>query len=1006
MRKYKITVLSMLACMAMNAFAQNLNVKGKVLDQKGNPLEGALVFVVDNPQVQVATDRNGMFEIAATGGNDIKVMTWNDAVKVVPIDRQKSMTVVMDFASENVDYGFGLKQNRMESTGAVSTVYAEDIDTRSAMSIGNSLFGNVAGLTTLQTTGNIQDQKASMFIRGLHTLNGNNGVLLVIDGLERDNNWNALNYITPEEVESVSVLRDAAAVALYGYRGVNGVINVVTKRGKYRTREINFSYDHSFNTQTRLPEMADAYTYAAAMNEALANDGRTARYSKDELNAFRSGQYPYLYPNVNWADEVFRDRGASDIATITFRGGSTKMRYFTLMNLQNDKGFIKNANANEGYSTQNKYSKANFRSNLDIDLTSTTRMQANLMGVLNEFSRPSSNGDNLIGKVFTVPSAAIPIRNENGLWGGNSTWSGDMNPVYLSQGHGYTKGHTRAMYADMALQQDLSSITKGLGAAVRIGYDNIASYWEDYRRSEKYGMQSVTQWDNGVPVEFSDFSGGTVGTVTGDNAKLDWQHRSFNFQANIDWQRNFGKHDIYSMMLYTYKYDNKNGINNTLYTQSASWYTHYGYNNRYFVDFTLTSSASNRLDPDSRWGLAPTVGAAWVISNEDFMRNLRFIDFMKLRASFGIIHTDNFPSWGYWNSTVVGGGGYPVQDNFGGDGGWQEGNLASVNGTTEKAYKYNVGLDVSMLKGLTLNVDAFYERRSDIWVSAAGQNSAVLGVGSPYVNAGIVDSYGVELALDYTKQIGDFKMSLGGNFSFNRNEIKEMLEEPQAYDYLYQTGHSVGQIFGLQATGFFVDEADIANSYPQQFGPVKPGDIKYKDINGDKVINGNDVVPMGYNSSCPEIYYGFNVGLEWKGLGFNAYFQGVGNYTAYLNSYLYRPLVDNTSISQHLVNNHWTPATPNARFPRLSTEQVDNNTQYTSSVWLADRSFLKLRNCEVYYKLPSSWLSKIKMKQAKLYVRGVDLFSLDSIDLTDPEAMGNNVWPATRSVHIGLSVGI
>ena len=209
----------MLACMAMNAFAQNLNVKGKVLDQKGNPLEGALVFVVDNPQVQVATDRNGMFEIAATGGNDIKVMTWNDAVKVVPIDRQKSMTVVMDFASENVDYGFGLKQNRMESTGAVSTVYAEDIDTRSAMSIGNSLFGNVAGLTTLQTTGNIQDQKPSMFIRGLHTLNGNNGVLLVIDGLERDNNWNALNYITPEEVESVSVLRDAAAVALYGYRG-------------------------------------------------------------------------------------------------------------------------------------------------------------------------------------------------------------------------------------------------------------------------------------------------------------------------------------------------------------------------------------------------------------------------------------------------------------------------------------------------------------------------------------------------------------------------------------------------------------------------------------------------------------------------------------------------------------------------------------------------------------------------------------------------------------------
>lgn len=1006
MKKYKITVLAMMTCMATSAFGQDCNVKGKVIDLKGNPVEGALVLVVDNPQVQVATDRNGMFDIAATEGRDIKVLTWNDAVKVVPAEGKKLMTVVMDFASENVDYGFGLKHTRMESVGAVSTVYAEDIDTRSAMNLGNSLYGNVTGLTTMQKTGNVQDRNVSMSIRGLQTLNGNNGVLLVIDGLERDNNWNAVNFISPEEVESVSVLRDAAAVALYGYRGINGVVNVVTKRGKYRTREINFTYDHSFNAQTRIPEMADSYTYARSVNEALVNDGRMARYTKDELNAFKSGQYPYLYPNVNWADEVFRERGSSDIATLTFRGGSTKLRYFTLLNLQNDKGFIRNANVNEGYSTQDKYSKANFRSNLDIDLTSTTRMQANLMGMLNEFSRPSSDSDKLIEKVFSVPSAAFPIRTENGLWGGNSTWKGDMNPVYLSQGHGYTKGHTRALYADMVLRQNLSSLTKGLNASIRIGYDNIASYLEDYRKTEKYGMQSVTQWENGVPVEYSNFEGGTVGNVSGDNSWLNWQHRSFNFQGNVDWKRSWGKHDLYTMLLYTYKYDNMNGVNNTLYTQSASWYTHYGYNNRYFADFTLTTSASNKLDPDSRWGIAPTVGVAWLISNEPFMKDQHIIDFMKLRASFGIIQTDNIPSQGYWNTSVSGGDGYPIQENFGSDGGWTEGRLASLDGTTEKAYKYNLGLDVSMLKGLTLSVDGFYERRSDIWVSAAGQNSAVLGVKSPYVNVGVVDSHGVEIGSDYSKQWGDFKLNLGGNFSFSRSKIKEMLEEPRAYDYLYKTGHSVGQIFGLQAIGYFVDEADIANSLPQQFGPVKPGDIKYKDMNGDKIINENDMVPMGYNSSCPEIYYGFNVGLEWKGLGFYAQFQGTGNYTAYLDSYLYRPLVDNISISRYAADNHWTPNNPTARFPRLSAETVDNNTQYNSSVWMADRSFLKLRNCEVYYKLPSTWLDKIRMKQAKVYVRGVDLFSIDNIDLTDPESMGNGVWPATRSIHVGLSVGI
>lgn len=1006
MKKYKIIALAMLACVSLKGLAQEEhNVTGKVIDKFGNPVEGALVTIEDNSLVQAATDRNGWFEISAGKGVLLRVRTGSDATKLVSVEDNKAMTIVMDYAAEKVNYGFGLNQTNAESTGAVSTVYADQIDNRSAMNIGNSLYGNVTGLTTMQKTGTIWDQIPSMYIRGQKTLNGNNGVLLVIDGLERDNNWNALNYITPEEVESVSILRDAAAVALYGFRGINGVVNIVTKRGKYKTREISFSYDHSFNSQTRIPEMADSYMYANAINEALANDGKSARYSQNELNAFQSGKYPYLYPNVNWADEVFRDRGSSDIVSLTFRGGSTKMRYFTLLNLQNNAGFIKNANANDGYSTQEKYSKANFRTNLDIDLTPNTRMQANIMGVLNEFSRPASAGENLIGKIFSVPSAAFPIKTESGLWGGNSTWDGGYNPVYLAQGRGYTKGHTRALYADMALRQDLSSITKGLGATVRIGYDNIASYWEDYRVSAKYGMKSVSKWENGEPVAFNDFEGGSVGSVSGDNAKLDWQHRSFNFQANADWTRRFGMHDIYSMLLYTYKYDNKNGTNNTWYTQSASWYTHYGYNNRYFADFTLTASASNRLDPDSRWGLAPTVGVAWAISNEDFMKNQRVIDFMKLRASFGVIHTDNIPSLGYWNTTVNSANGYPVQENFNGDGGWAEGRLPSLNGTTEKAYKYNLGLDMSLLKSFTLTVDGFYERRSDIWVSAAGQNSSVIGIGSPFVNAGIVDSWGTEIGLDYTKKLGDFTLRAGGTFSFNRNEIKEMLEEPQAYDYRRSTGKSVGQVWGLQAIGYFVDEADIANSIPQQFGPVKPGDIKYKDINGDNVINENDIIAMGYNYNCPEIYYGFNVGLEWKGIGFNAYFQGVGNYTAALTSNLYIPLLDNTSISKYAYENRWTPENPSARFPRLSTELVDNN-NYMSSVWMADRSFLKLRNCEVYYKLPSAWLSKIKMKNAKVYFRGVDLFSADNIDLTDPEAMGTSSYPATRSVHIGLTIGL
>lgn len=1003
MKKYKILALAIFACVTLNGWAQSEdNVTGRVLDEKGKPVAGALVSVEEDPLVRVATDKNGRFEITAVKGSRLKVQTGDDAMKVVKIENGSELTVVMDYSSEKVNYGFGLQQTNAESTGAVSTVYAENIDKSSAFSIGNSLYGNVLGLTTMQSTGVVWEQMPSMYIRGLKTLNGNNGILLVVDGLERDNNWQALKYITPEEVESVSVLRDAAALALYGYRGVNGVVNIVTKRGKYDTREINFSYDHAFNYMTRKPELADAYTYASALNEALTNDGKQVRYSQNELNAFKNGTSPYLYPNVNWWEEVFRDRGASDIATLSFRGGSTKMRYYTMMNLQNNRGFIKNFDTNADYSTQEKYSKANFRTNLDIDLSPKTKMQANIMGILNEFSRPGMGSDNLISKLYQLPSAAFPIRTESGLWGGNTTWGENWNPVALTEGRAYSKGHTRGLYADMSLRQDLSSLTKGLGASVRIGYDNLASYWENHTKGYKYGMASVASWENGLPIAGEEITGGKDTEMSGDS-KLDWQYRAFNFQMNVDWQRQFGVHSLYSMLLYTYKYDNAKGINNTFYRQNAGWYTHYGFKNRYFADFTLMASASNLLAPDHRWNVSPTVGLAWLISNEKFMQSQNVVDFLKLRASFGMLNTDNIPGNGYWNETVGGGNGYPINNNFGGDGGWHEGRLASVNGTTEKAYKYNAGVDATLFKGLTLTVDGFYERRSDIWVSSDGQNSAVLGASGSYVNAGIVDSWGTEIGANYYKKMGNVELNLGGTFTYNRSKIIEMLEEPAAYDYTRSTGNPVGQIFGLQAIGYFVDQADIDNSLPQQFGPVKAGDIKYKDMNGDKVINSDDRVAMGYNSTCPEIYYSFSLGLEWKGLGFSAQFQGVGNYTAILSGTYYHPLVDNTTISNYVYRNRWTPETPNARFPRLTTETVDNNLQ-TSSLWLADRSFLKLRNCEVYYKLPSSWLNRFWVKNAKVYVRGVDLLCFDSIDQLDPEAM-NNSYPATRSIHVGLSVG-
>lgn len=994
--KNKIIALVIFLSAGWSLYAQNdADLKGQIVDRWGNPVSGAWVSSVHLAEHGVATDQNGKFTLPAGSTGKLQIKTQENNIKIVEITPDEPMTIVLDFASQKMEKGFGIQQTLRETTGAISRAENEQFNTRSSMNVGNSLFGTALGLTALQKSGPIWDQDPALYIRGLQTLN-DNGVLVLVDGLER-----YVTFIVPEEVESISVLRDASAVALYGYKGINGVVNIVTKRGKYKTKEVNISYDHAFNWQARKPKFVDAYTYGNAVNEAYSLDGKSPRYSQNELNAYQSGKYPYLFPNVNWVDEVFRDNGASNIYNLSFRGGGQKMRYYTLLSLQDNSGFIANANVNE-YSTQMKHSKGNIRTNLDIELTPTTTLQANLTGVLHEFSRPGLGGDNLVWRLYRVPALAFPVKTEDGLWGGDATY-GATNPAASVQGRGYSKGHSRALLADFLLKQDLSGITKGLSASARLGYDNVASYWEDYTKSFKYGSDAVTTWNGGEPGETSRYTAGAESALA-EGSKIDWQNRMFHFNANVDYNRAWDNHKLFSSLIYSYEYKNWNNQNRTWYRQNVALYTHYGFNDRYIADMTLMASASNKLAPGHKWAFSPTVGAAWVISNEKFMKDVTWVDFLKLRGSFGIINTDHIPTEGYWEENYVGGYSYPLGQNFDWQNGLTEGRLPSLNTSNEKAYKYNIGIDASMFKGLSLTADLYYEKRKDIWVSKAGQTSGILGATASYANAGIVDSKGVELGADYIKKLGDFTVNVGGKFTYSTSEIKEQLEAPRAYDYLKSTGKPVGQIFGLQAIGYFVDQAEIDNSPRQQFSTVRPGDIKYKDQNNDGIINEFDQVAMGYNSIVPEIYYSFNLGAEWKGIGFSAAIQGVSNYTANLvTPGMYIPLVDDMNLSEHYYANRWTPETPNARYPRLTKEENKNNFR-TNSVWLADASFLKLRNCEIYYKLPQTFLSKLKMKSAKVYVRGVDLLCIDNIDVSDPEAIGLT-FPMTRSVNVGIAVG-
>lgn len=897
-----------------------------------------------------------------------------------------------------IDTGASTPLSMEEMTSAVSIITSEDIGHRNSKDIGNSLIGQGLGLISLQGAGIYAEANPTFYVRGLQTLNGNDSPLILVDGIERD-----ITSVSAEEVDYVVVLKDAAAIALYGYKGVNGAVQIVTKRGVYNSREVKVSYDHKFNSLLNKPQFVDGYTYGLAINEARANDGLGARYTADELNALRDGSYPFLYPNVNWVDETFRNTASTDNFTIEFKGGEEKFRYYAMMDLVSDRGFIKNANANEGYSTQDMYVRGNLRLNLDIDLTPTTDVRVNILGMLMENSRPGSNVD-IWDMVYTVPSAAFPIKDADGRWAGSNTWAGTLNPVGQTTGAAYYKNHNRLLYTDLTIRQDISALTEGLEAFVRIGYDNIANIYENHSKSYIYGV-AVPSWPSGAtePTFTSSTYGEdtAMGSSSGTNAFTVRTH----FDAGIVYDRSFGKHHVSSQLKWDFEHYDISGINNTLYRQNISLWAHYAYAGKYLADLALVESGSNRLAPGTKWNFSPTLSLGWVLSGEDFMDSANWIDFLKLRASAGLINADYLPFdvWTYFiQQYQTSGGVYPFNSSFGSSfGNTYLGQLATSNPGNEKAYKYNVGLEGRLFGGLSFSVDAYYQRRDAVWVDASGRYTDVIGQEPPYENGGIVDSWGTEFGIDYVGKIGSVDINVGGNFNFNRSKIVEMLEEPRLYDNLVQTGNRVDQFYGLNAVGFFKDDADIASSPSQTFSTVRPGDIKYEDVTGDDVIDANDVVALGYGTQVPEIYYNFHIGAEWKGLGFYALFQGVGNYSAYLNTKsMYFPLVDNTTISQYYYDNRWTGPDSDAKFPRLSSQSNANNYRQ-NSVFLADRSFLKLRNAEIYYNFPQDLLAKTKfIKGAKFYVQGNDLFCLDNLPVSDAEAFGTD--QLYRSVVLGL----
>ena len=896
-----------------------------------------------------------------------------------------------DKKSQTVDLGYGVESSEFLTTAAAYTITAEELGRTSAISLADALYGKLLGLTAVQNTGfkGEEGRGATFNIRGVQT-SGETDILILVDGVERP-----LDRLTVEEVESVTVLKDAAAVALYGHEAINGVLLVKTKRGAAGSgNHVKVGASHKLQFDPDYAPMVSAYDYANALNVARVNDGNSPMYTESELQKFLDGTDPYVYPNVNWKDEVFKNTAHETNAFISMYGGSDNVQYYSQIDYTDARGLYANPQSGD-WNSQLKYSKANIRTNVDFEVTKSTRVKTNILAIFMETNGvPNINSNDAWWHLYKVPALAFPIKTQNGVWGGSQTY-GDYNLLAKTKGAGYSKTHQRQIWADITLEQDLNFIAEGLQFYAGGSYDNSSNTIENRTMGYQYGWN---YYDAAGQIQEAVM--GTVEDKLVFNHWVDSQWRVGTLKAGLKYATQFNNGDNFATNLnYNTKSEVRDGQSNTWYRQNVNLAAHYDHADKFMADLVLAANGSNRSYP-AKWAFSPTLGLGWVYANNPD-KGL----FGKLRASAGIQHTDYVPAAGLWlENWGSGHGDFYYGNNFAQSWGAFITQFPTTDFRQEAAYKANIGTDIRVGGCLDIVADVFYQQRRNILVSAESLNSSVVGLQSSYDDKGVVASYGAELGLRFAKTFNNgLNFNASAFATYSKNQILEWIENP-AYPNLSLIGTQTDAARGLVALGFFQSQDEIDNSPLQQFGQVKVGDIKYKDVNEDGVINENDVVSLDCGTTFPSLNYSFSLGLEYKGFGFNATFQGAGNQIKNLRYVdgVWGALYEGRNMSQEYYDNCFDVAGANALYPRLSTENVANNAQ-ESTVWFRNVSWLKMRDCELYYKLPASLLKNIKMSDVKIFVQGQNLLSFDNIPAMDAENL-NTGYPVMKAVNFGLSV--
>ena len=991
-------------------------ISGVVKDAMGEAIIGASVIEKGNPTNGTITNIDGEYKIKIAPystlifsyiGFETQEVLIKDNMSKVDVTLRESSASVID---EVVITGTGA-QKKITMTGAVSTVDVDVLKSSPTSSLVNALAGNVPGVLARQTSGRPGANMSEFWIRGISTFGAGSGALVLVDGFER-----SLNEVNVEDIESFSVLKDASATAIYGSRGANGVVLITTKRGKAGKININAKVETSYNTRTMTPDFVDGYTYATMLNESRTTRSQQPMYSQDELRLIQTGLDPDLYPNVDWMDVLLRDGAMTYRANLDISGGGSVARYFVSASYVSEGGMYKTDGKLKDYNTNANYQRWNYRMNVDFDVTKTTMVTVGVSGWLSTQNDPGLGSDALWKSVMGQTPINMPVIFSNGRIPAAGT-SERTNPWVIATQTGYYEEWQNVIQTNATLDQKLDFITKGLKFTGRFGFD---TYNNNYRNHKQWPeqWQAERQRDSNGEIVFKKVA---EKQLMFHESSASGNRRQF-LEAILQYDRRFGDHSVGGTLKYT-----QDEYVNTQSTAGYDWLPNrhmglagrvtYGWKYRYMVDFNFGYNGSENFAPGNQFGFFPAYSVAWNIAEEPIIKkNLKWMNMFKLRYSYGKVGSDNigtrFPylelfesrnpyNWGDYNTPNVDNGQIYKQ-------------ISSSGVTWEIATKHDIGVDFSLWDDrFTGTVDYFHETRDGIFMQRQSLPGTLgLSYLTPSANVGKVRSTGFDGNVAFKQDIGNVSLTVRGNFTYSNNKILAADEANSAYPYIRDTGYRVNQAKGLIALGLFKDYDDIRNS-PQQteWGTVMPGDIKYKDVNSDGVINDSDRVPIG-STTRPNLIYGFGMSATWKGFDVNLHFQGAGKSSFFIDGFGVRPFSggDWGNILTDVVGNYWSLGTnenPDAKYPRLTWQNNSNNNR-ESTYWLRDGSYLRLKTVEVGYTLPKNISRAILMNNVRIFFIGTNLLTFSKFKLWDPEMGSSNgqQYPLSKILTLGLTVNI